>query len=395
LNALLGVYEYFPQRHYHKEQGHFRRFRQACCSSVPCRGFLREPVEQAERNTMSVLLLNRTSCRACVLSAVLAATLPGCSDQTTAGGAPVAVAIVVDTALPTGVEFAENSIGMRLVRLPAGEFLMGAADDDTTARPDEKPQHLVRIEEPFEIGMYEVTIGQFRKFVEATRFKTLAEEDGGGYAYDDATQRLSLSHDGYWKYTGFEQTDDHPVVNICWHDAVAFCKWLSEVERQTYRLPTEVEWEYACRAGTTTPWSTGSNFDSLQGSGNICDTNLRAKYPFAKWTVEWSDGYAFTAPVGSFRPNAFGLYDMHGNVFEWCSDAWLQQDYSGKRIHDPDEKLEKGSRIVRGGSFLSLTTFTRSTDRVGLVDTMRNCIVGFRVVREIKPDMTTIDEPKP
>lgn len=337
-----------------------------------------------------------TTCPVCVLLATWGATLSGCAEQNSLTVAPVAAAVAVDNRLPPGINFTENSLGMRLVRLPAGEFLMGAPDEDAEAREDEKPQHLVRIEQPFDMGMYEVTIGQFRKFVEAANFKTRAEDDGGGYAYDVATQRLSLNHDSSWKSTGFGQTDDHPVINICWHDAVAFCEWLSQVEGQTYRLPTEVEWEYACRAGTTTSWSTGAEFDSIHGSGNICDTNLRSVYPFAKWTVPWSDGYAFTAPVGQFRPNAFGLYDMHGNVFEWCSDTWLQQDYTGKRIDDPDEKLEKGSRIVRGGSFLSLTTFTRSTDRVGLVDTMRNCIVGFRVVREPKPETAAAAvEPRP
>lgn len=345
---------------------------------------------------MLILHASRMGCSTCVLLAGLGACLSGCSSQSSLAKSPVASAVVTNNALPPGIEFAENSIGMRLVRLPAGEFLMGAADNDTEARPDEKPQHLVSIKQPFDFGMYEVTVGQFRKFVEVTNFKTLAEEDGGAYAYDPASQRLSLNHDSSWKYTGFEQTDDHPVINLCWHDAVAFCEWLSRTEGQTYRLPTEAEWEYACRAGTTTPWSTGADFDSVQGSGNICDASLRAAYPFAKWTVEWSDGYTFTAPVGRFQPNAFGLYDMHGNVFEWCSDEWLLQDYAGKLIDDPDEKSEKGSRIVRGGSFLSLTTFTRSADRVGLVDTMRNCIVGFRVVREIASNRTAaVEETRP
>lgn len=332
----------------------------------------------------------------CAPLAVCSAALSGCSERDSLVTVPMAAAAVIQNELPPHVEFAENSIGIKLVRLPAGEFLMGASESDGEARPDEKPQHRVRIEHPFEMGMHEVTLGQFRRFVEATNFKTLAEEDGGGYAYDSTTQRLSLNHDSSWKSTGFEQSDDHPVINICWHDAVAFCKWLTQVEGQSYRLPTEAEWEYACRAGTTTPWSTGAAFDTVQGSGNICDSNLNAVYPFAKWTVAWSDGYAFTAPVGYFRPNAFGLYDMHGNVFEWCSDPWLLRDYAGNTIEDPDEKPEQGSRVVRGGSYLSLTTFTRSTDRVGLVDTMRNGIVGFRVVRSAFPNSAVaIKEPRP
>ncbi len=329
-------------------------------------------------------------------SACIGMVASGCAKSEAQSMTPLVAAAVVQNDLPPGVDFVENSIGMKLVRLPTGEFLMGAPESDTEARPDEKPQHLVKIEHPFEIGMHEVTVGQFRRFVEAARFKTLAEKDGGGYAYDAATKRLSLHAAGTWKYTGFDQTDDHPVINICWHDAVAFCDWLSKAEGQTYRLPTEAEWEYACRAGTTTPWSAGAEFDDMQGFGNICDAQLKAAYPFAKWSVEWSDGYAFTAPVGRFRPNAFGLYDMHGNVFEWCSDTWMLKDYAGKTIDDPDEKPEKGSRIVRGGSYLSLTTFTRSTDRVGLVDKMRNCIVGFRVVRSPAANSAVAStEPRP
>lgn len=340
---------------------------------------------------MSVLQRSRTIPSVCFLVGLLC-TLSGCAEQTSLGMPLPVDASTTDDSSSSKNGGSENPLVMQFVRLPAGQFLMGAPESDQEARPDERPQHSVTIAQSFDIGMHEVTVGQFRQFVAATGYKTRAETDGGGFAYDASIQRLAPRPESSWQATGFQQTDNHPVVNVCWHDAAAFCKWLTEKDGHIYRLPTETEWEYACRAGTTTPWSTGPDFDSVKGSGNICDTRLRAAYPFAKWTVGWSDGFAFTAPVGHFRPNPFGLYDMHGNVFEWCSDEWQQTDYAGQRIEDPDEQLEPDSRIVRGGSFLSLPTFTRSTDRVGLVSTMRNCIVGFRVVREVAIAVTPANE---
>jgi formylglycine-generating enzyme required for sulfatase activity len=183
--------------------------------------------------------------------------------------------------------------------------------------------------------------------------------------------------------TGFEQTDDHPVVNVAVEDAEAYCRWLTREEGKTYRLPTEIEWEYACRGGTNTKWSTGNDLDSLKTYCNLCDVNLERMYPFADWSVDWNDGYPFTAPVATYRPNPFGLFDMHGNVFEWCADQWPTKGYDGRPLLDHEEPVTPGSRIVRGGSFLSLTMFTRSADRVGLAHELRNAIVGFRVLREL------------
>ncbi len=109
------------------------------------------------------------------------------------------------------------------------------------------------------------------------------------------------------------------MVNVSWNDAVAFCKWLSKKEGNTYRLPTEAEWEYACRAGTTTRYYSGDDPETLAKVGNVADATAKAKFPDWKYTIKASDGYVFTSPVGSFQPNAFGLYDMHGNAWQWCA----------------------------------------------------------------------------
>ncbi len=295
-------------------------------------------------------------------------------------------------AIPTRLRVTTNSLGMRFVTIPAGKFRMGSPADDQEARPDEQPQIDVEITTPFELGQTEVTRGEFRRFVEATGYKTLAEREKGGFAYNAKTQRLEPDIDSSWRQTGFEQSDEHPVINVAVEDAEAFCRWLTQTTGETHRLPTEEEWEYACRAGTTTKWSTGDDLDSIRQSCNLCDVNLERLYPFATWSVAWNDGYAFTAPVATYRPNPFGLFDMHGNVFEWCADRWPDTGYDGRPLSDPDEPMTPGSRIVRGGSFLSLTMFTRSADRVGLGPELRNCIVGFRVVREVSPqgnDATT------
>jgi formylglycine-generating enzyme required for sulfatase activity len=284
-------------------------------------------------------------------------------------------------AVPEGLTIRTNSIGMRLVTLPAGQFMMGSPSSDTEARPDEVPQINVTIAEPFAIGQTEVTRGQFRQFVTDKGYRTVAEQSGGGFAYNAKTQRLEPNPQGSWQYTGFDQTDEHPVINVSTIDAEAFCQWLSEKEGVPYRLPSEEEWEYACRAGTTSKWNTGDDIDSLKQSSNLCDASLERVYPFATWCVDWNDGSAFTTPVASYRPNAFGLFDMHGNVFEWCTSEWPTRGYDGRPLSDPDEEVTPGSRIVRGGSFLSLTMFTRSADRVGLAPDLRNCIVGFRVVQ--------------
>ena len=123
------------------------------------------------------------------------------------------------------------------------------------------------------------------------------------------------------------------MVNVTWNDAVAFCDWLSKKEGKKYRLPTEAEWEYSCRAGTKTRFYSGDDIETLKGVANILDASFKKKYPQASWAAAWDDGYPFTAPVGKFKPNAFGLYDMHGNVWQWCAD-WYGEYPQGKVV-DP------------------------------------------------------------
>jgi formylglycine-generating enzyme len=299
-----------------------------------------------------------------------------------------------------------NSIGMKLTLVPAGEFKMGSGESlEATAAffkkyfsmdyltadffKNEYPQHRVRITKPFYLGTYHVTRSQFRRFVKDSGYKTEAEtESGRGAAGWDAEKKTIADTDFNnvysWRNAGFPQTDEHPVLNVSWNDAVAFCKWLSKKEGKTYRLPTEAEWEYACRAGTTTRYYSGDDPEKLAKVANVSDATAKAKFPDWERTIKSSDGYVFTSPVGQFKPNDFGLYDMHGNASQWCAD-WYGEDYYGKSPADDPKGPDTGSsRIFRGGSWYFRPYIADSSSRDSNSSDIRNCFTGFRVVRTLQ-----------
>ncbi len=261
---------------------------------------------------------------------------------------------------------------MELVFIPSGEFKMGSGESaEATAAffkkaygqdfltadffKAEHPQHRVRITKPFYLGTYHVTRGQFRQFVADTKYKTEAEkgEKPGAWGWNPDKKEFGFNEKYSWRNAGFEQTDEHPVVNVSWNDAVEFCKWLSRKDGKTYRLPTEAEWEYACRAGTTTRYYSGDDPETLAKVGNVADATAKAKFPGWTWTIQASDGYVFTAPVGKFKPNAFGLYDMHGNAWQWCADWYGAEYYAKSPIDDPTGPDSGDDRVLRGGSWLN------------------------------------------
>jgi formylglycine-generating enzyme required for sulfatase activity len=167
---------------------------------------------------------------------------------------------------------------------------------------------------------------------------------------------------------------------VSWNDAVAFCEWLSRKEGKTYRLPTEAQWEYACRAGTTTRYYSGDDAETLAQVGNVADGTAKAKFPAWK-TIQARDGYVFTSPVGSFRANAFGLYDMHGNAWQWCYD-WYDSSYYAKSPVDDPTGAESGSnRVLRGGGWDRYAGHCRSANRLRGTPVDRDDYLGFRVSR--------------
>jgi formylglycine-generating enzyme required for sulfatase activity len=249
---------------------------------------------------------------------------------------------------PPAEKVITNSIGMKLTLIPAGEFLMGSPDSDTDAGTTEKPQHRVRITRPFYLGVHEVTQGQYR---------AVTGQDP----------------------SSFKGSDDLPVEKVSWHDAIAFCNTLSEREGlkpyyqfgtgaksggDGYRLPTEAEWEYACRAGTTKRYSFGDDAARL-GEYDWFDGNSQQK----------------THAVGQKRPNAFGLYDMHGNVWEWCWDGYQANYYKEAPEADPSGPLQASARVIRGGSWIRNPRDCRSAFRDRFTPGNRFSDLGFRLAR--------------
>jgi formylglycine-generating enzyme required for sulfatase activity len=173
------------------------------------------------------------------------------------------------------------------------------------------------------------------------------------------------------------------VVLVTWNDAKAFCEWLSRKDNRTYRLPTEAEWEYACRGGTTTRYWNGDDQEGLAKIANVGDGTLKQRY--SDWdyeTITARDGHVFTAPVGSFPANAFGLHDMHGNVWEWCAD-WFDSDYyENSPAADPQGPGSGSSRVLRGGSWDFEPSYVRCARRSNSTPDSRFFNDGFRVVLE-------------
>ena len=309
-------------------------------------------------------------------------------------------------ATPTWV----NSLGMVFVQVPAGRFWMGGLPPVEmlaqtypqlekkrfTDLIDEAPGHEVHIRRAFYLGQQEVTVGQFQRFVEASGYQPESEADGtGGYGYnpqyDPATTQRGDAFEGRlsrysWRNPGFAQGPDHPVVNITWNDAQALARWLSRTEGHRYRLPTEAEWEYACRAGTRTLYPHGDDPQGLVRVANTFDQDAAPLWPrWRQHALAGSDGHAFTAPVGSYAANAFGLHDMLGNAWEWVADWHDDHYYAASPGADPQGPAEGGVRVRRGGSWHTWSFYARCGFRNWNTPQTRYPLVGMRLVREIAP----------
>ena len=300
-----------------------------------------------------------------------------------------------------------NTLDMRLVRIPAGEFLMGSDEAIPSLQQayplmerkrldelvDEAPVHRVRITQAFYMGQTEVTVGQFKRFLQASGYQPESIADGtGGYGYNPAYDPdKSTRGDQFegrdprysWAHPGFAQSDQHPVVNITWNDAQALARWLSQQEGRTYRLPTEAEWEYAARAGTRTRYHGGNEPESLLKVANTFDAQAKPLWALlAAHALQGSDGFAFTAPVASFAPNAFGLYDMHGNAWEWTNDLYDENYYAHSPVDDPQGPATGGVYVRRGGSWHTWSLYARASYRNWNSSQTRYTLVGMRLVME-------------
>ncbi|MCB0574596.1 MAG: formylglycine-generating enzyme family protein, partial [Saprospiraceae bacterium] len=252
-----------------------------------------------------------------------------------------------------------------MVLIRGGAFQMGSDDGAS----DVKPVHSVTVSD-FYLSKYEVTVAEFKAFIDATGYRTDAEKAGTSWVYTDTWKEQNGVN---WKYDTRgnlrpSSEYNHPVIHVSWNDAVAYCDWLSKKTGQAYRLPTEAEWEYAAGGGSNarTKWSGTSDENNLTRYVN-CDGN--------------KDGYATTAPVGSLQANSLGLYDMSGNVWEWCSDWYDSDYYKNSPSYNPAGPATGSYRVLRGGSWAVNAHLARVAVRGSLSPDRRSNRVGFRLAR--------------
>ncbi|WP_426344845.1 SUMF1/EgtB/PvdO family nonheme iron enzyme [Pseudoduganella sp. R-32] len=258
-----------------------------------------------------------------------------------------------------------SGVGPDLVLIPTGRFQMGSNEHEhkaavkagaqKTSLDKELPAHWVGIEHSFALGRYPVTVGEWRVFVKATGWQSKLDVD--------------------WQHPGFAQDERHPVVCVSWHDAQLYLQWLGEKTGQQYRLPSEAEWEYACRAGSHTAFSFGDQI-----------TPEHANYDghFTYNDGPKGNSHGGTTRVGSYQPNPWGLFDMHGNVWEWTQDT-VHDNYLGAPIDGSawEQGGDKARRILRGGAWLYQPRYLRSAMRNGYSALLANDVVGFRVARKL------------
>lgn len=273
-----------------------------------------------------------------------------------------------------------------MVVIPRGNFMMGSPPRGRVQASAEQPQHEVTFAKGFAMARAEVTVGEFRAFVQSSGYVPDSDRLGGASVYDETNGRMQMRAGVDWQddYAGQRAKADDPVVNVSWNDANAYAQWLSKRTGQHYRLPTEAEYEYAERGGTTTLywWGDGTPsrvVENLTGSGD----RSPAHRSWANAFRHYSDGYWGPAPVMSFLPNPFGLYDIDGNVSEWVADCW-HENYV-RAPTDGSAWVNPGcdERVIRGGSWGSAPDQDRSAFRMGAAADARSGRVGFRVVRDL------------
>lgn len=263
----------------------------------------------------------------------------------------------------------DGSQGPEMVWIEGGEFSMG--DIQGSGDEDEQPVHSVLVNR-FAMGRYEVTVGEFRRFVEDTGYQTDAEKQNSCYSWvgDDSKKN--------WHNLGFSQNDTHPVVCVSWNDATAYTKWLTEKTGHQYRLPTEAEWEYAARAGIATSRYWGNDPNDACRYANVYDNTLKQKDSLPWTNHRCTDGYASIAPVGSFKSNAFDLFDMLGNVWELTCSQY-EDKYAGKEQHCV---MSADLLVFRGGAWNNGPTDVRAAFRYRSNRDNRSDNLGFRVARQ-------------
>jgi formylglycine-generating enzyme required for sulfatase activity len=280
-----------------------------------------------------------------------------------------------------GNRFEENTADSaklpEMILIQGGTFQMGSNEEDR----DQRPAHAVTVKS-FYMAKYEVTVAQFGQFISETGYLTDADNWGGSFVW---TGSLWETLDGVnWKCNAEgnlrpDTESNHPVIHVSWNDAREYCKWLSKKTGKEYRLPTEAEWEYAAGNGSKhTTYSWGNGEPAGKNGGNVADESTLEI--FGSLWPGYNDGFVYTAAVGRFNPNELGLYDMTGNVGEWCSDFYDSKYYKSSLTNNPKGPSNGTYRVIRGGSYRLEPTFQRVVYRDRGDPFYRYFGTGFRVV---------------
>lgn len=276
---------------------------------------------------------------------------------------------------PTSFQDCENCPEM--VQIPAGEAMLGVEPFEANTKRGDLPLRNVRIGYEFAIGKTETTRAQYREFMKESGH-VMATDGCNTWGYN---RILGYVKAHTWDSPGIPQNESHPVICVSHVDATAYAAWLSEKTGKPYRLPSATEWEYAARAGTRGPWFWGAANADACDYANIGDANFRANFAYAP-VFNCNDGYLHTAPVGSFKPNAFGLHDMLGNAWEWTDDC-LHRDKSGVPVDGRPWLSEDGGecdrRTPKGGGWVSGTDWVRAGAQAGDFAVYHSQLLGFRV----------------
>nr|VFK18177.1 MAG: Formylglycine-generating enzyme, required for sulfatase activity, contains SUMF1/FGE domain [Candidatus Kentron sp. LFY] len=267
-----------------------------------------------------------------------------------------------------------------MVVIPSGGFLMGSPHDEPGRGDGEGPQHHVTMDKPFAMSRGAITVREFRSFVEDAGYRTGAERGNKGcFVWNKGSREWERHQDCNWRNPGFHPDDRAPVVGVSWEDAMAYVKWLGDKTGKDYRLPSEAEWEYAARAGTSTPFSTGNRIGSDSA-------NYDANYHYADCKARPDVSKSKIAPVGSLPANPWGLCEMHGNVWEWVADCWHESyrdaPVDGSPWYEENDGV-RSQRVARGGGWNSEPSDLRSANRVKFCLDAADIYLGFRVARSL------------
>ncbi len=277
-----------------------------------------------------------------------------------------------------GTVFTDCATCPEMIVIPSGQFIMGSPDDEPQRDADESPRRTLTIDQPFAVSRFEITRDQYAEFAAAS----------GRSAGPDCTvwvgNKWELTEGKNWQDPHYPQTGNDPVACIDWFDAQAFAAWLADRTGQPYRLLSEAEWEYMARGGTTTVYHFGDDPAGLCEYDNGHDmTSMRVHTDMPWEGVPCDDGFAETAPVGALHPNLFGVYDVHGNVWEWLADCYAPS-YNGAPLDGlPVLAEDCEQRVYRGGGWSVQERGRRSANRGRYAADQRYGQLGIRVARDL------------